>query len=213
MEFRLVLFRSPRGPLDGLPLTANDNLHVENMPATWGSRLFADFHPDADELPVGRLRDAGAVLLGKTNVPEFTLQGYTDNLLFGPTRNPWNLELTPGGSSGGAVAAVATGLAPLTIGTDGGGSTRRPASFTGLVGFKPSTGRIARGNGFPPILYDPEAIGLIARTVSDITLLYTALASPGSMARTTPLTERHSLARDGVPRLTLPATPTQEKTT
>ena len=87
-----------------------------------------------DEFPIAKLRDGGAVILGKTNCPEFTLQGYTDNLVFGVTRNPWNLALTPGGSSGGAVAAVAAGLGPVAVGTDGGGSIRRPAAHTGLVG-------------------------------------------------------------------------------
>jgi aspartyl-tRNA(Asn)/glutamyl-tRNA(Gln) amidotransferase subunit A len=99
-----------------------------------GQCLYEKRVPEADELPVARVRAAGLVIVGKTNVPEFTLQGYTDNLLFGPTRNPWNAALTPGGSSGGAVASVAGGMVPLAIGTDGGGSIRRPASHTGLVG-------------------------------------------------------------------------------
>ncbi len=128
---------APLSPLDGVPLTVKDNLLVRELPASWGSRLFRDFVPGHDELPVARLRAAGLVILGKTNVPEFTLEGYTDNPLFGVTRNPWNRELTPGGSSGGAVAAVAAGFGPLAIGTDGGGSIRRPASHTGLVGLKP----------------------------------------------------------------------------
>ena len=95
------------GPLDGVPLTVKDNLNVWGMRTTWGSRLYADFVPAVDELPVARARAAGMVILGKTNVPEFTLHGYTDNAVFGTTRNPWDLRLTPGGSSGGAVAAVA----------------------------------------------------------------------------------------------------------
>ncbi len=85
-----------RGPLEGVPLTAKDHILVKGMPATWGSKVFADFVPETDELPVTRLRDAGAIILGKTNVPEFTLAEYTDNLVFGVTRNPWNLELTRG---------------------------------------------------------------------------------------------------------------------
>jgi aspartyl-tRNA(Asn)/glutamyl-tRNA(Gln) amidotransferase subunit A len=159
-----------------VPLTVKDNIPVRGMRATWGSRIYADWVPDRDELPVARLRDGGAVILGKTNCPEFTLQGYTDNLVFGVTRNPWNLELTPGGSSGGAVAAVAAGLGPVAVGTDGGGSIRRPAAHTGLVGFKPSRDAVARADGFPVILIDCEVIGPIARTVADTRALFHALA-------------------------------------
>src|SRR5438105_2785360 len=110
----------PLGPLDGVPLTIKDNILARGLRATWGSRLYADYVPQHDEEPVARLRNAGAVILGKTNVPEFTLQGYTGNALFGVTRNPWNLALTPGGSSGGAVAAVACGIGPIALCTDGG---------------------------------------------------------------------------------------------
>jgi aspartyl-tRNA(Asn)/glutamyl-tRNA(Gln) amidotransferase subunit A len=169
---------NPLGPLDGVPLTVKDNIPVRGLRTTWGSRLLADYVPDQDELPVARLRAQGAVILGKTNVPEFTLQGYTHNALFGTTRNPWDLRLTPGGSSGGAVAAVAAGLGPLAIATDGGGSIRRPAGHTGVVGLKPSTGRVARVNGLPLILHDFEVIGSIARTTADAALLFAAIAGP-----------------------------------
>jgi aspartyl-tRNA(Asn)/glutamyl-tRNA(Gln) amidotransferase subunit A len=167
----------PRSMLEGVPVSVKDNILAKGLPATWGSRAFADFIPERDELPVARLRAGGAIILGKTNVPELTLEGYTANELFGVTRNPWNPALTPGGSSGGAAASVAAGLVPAAIGTDGGGSIRRPACHTGLVGFKPSAGRIPRIDGFPAILTDFETVGTLTRSVADLMLL-DALAGP-----------------------------------
>jgi aspartyl-tRNA(Asn)/glutamyl-tRNA(Gln) amidotransferase subunit A len=189
-----------RGPLDGVPITVKDNIPVAGLRSTWGSRLYAEFVPAVDELPVARLRAAGAVVLGKTNVPEFTLQGYTDNLLFGVTRNPWDPALTPGGSSGGAVAAVASGLGPVAIATDGAGSIRRPASHAGLVGFKPSRGRVPRCDGFPAILLDFETIGPIARTVGDVVRVMQAMSAadardPSSL----PFADREFVVPDPVP--------------
>jgi aspartyl-tRNA(Asn)/glutamyl-tRNA(Gln) amidotransferase subunit A len=163
--------------LDGVPITIKDNLLVQGLRATWGSKLYETFVPDHDELPVARVRTAGLVIVGKTNVPEFTLQGYTDNLLFGPTRNPWNAELTPGGSSGGAAAAVASGMSALALCTDGGGSIRRPASHCGLIGHKPTAGRVARANGFPVILHDFEVVGPITRSLADASALMEILSA------------------------------------
>jgi aspartyl-tRNA(Asn)/glutamyl-tRNA(Gln) amidotransferase subunit A len=172
-----------RSPLEGIPLSIKDNLLARGLPATWGSRALKDFVPDEDELPVARLREAGAIILGKTNVPELTVEGYTANDLFGVTKNPWNLDLTPGGSSGGAAAGVAAGLVPAAIGTDGGGSIRRPACHTGLIGWKPSTGRIARLSGFPSILTDFEVIGTLTRTVADARLLDGVMKGPDARDR------------------------------
>ena len=149
-------------------MTIKDSVPVAGIRTTWGSRLYADNIPAADDLAVSRLRAGGAVILGMSNCPEFTLQGYTDNLVFGTTRNPWDLALTPGGSSGGAAAAVASGLGPVAIGTDAGGSIRRPSSYTGLVGLKPSLGRVPRVETFPAILPGLEVVGPMARTVADL---------------------------------------------
>ncbi len=164
------------GPLDGVPFTVKDNLYAAGFGATWGSRLFQDFAPGVDDLCVARLRAAGAVLVGKTNTPEFALAVHTSNPVFGTTRNPWDPALVPAGSSGGAAAAVAVGMAPLAIGTDAGGSIRLPAAFTGLSGFKPSTGRIPRLHGFPPLSLDYQAIGVMARDVAGIRLAMGILA-------------------------------------
>lgn len=169
---------APLGPLDGVPLTVKDNIAVAGMRATWGSRLFADHVPTMDELPIARLRAAGAVILGKTNTPEFAMVGHTDNLVFGLTRNPWDTTRSAGGSSGGAVAAVAAGFGPLAIGTDGGGSIRRPASHTGLVGLKPSRGRVPRADGLPAIFLDYEVAGPMARTVEDVALAMQVMSPP-----------------------------------
>jgi aspartyl-tRNA(Asn)/glutamyl-tRNA(Gln) amidotransferase subunit A len=164
--------------LDGIPISVKDNLHVAGFPSTWGSRALKDHRPQKDELPIARLRAAGMIVVGKTNVPEFTLEGYTRNDLFGVTRNPWNTDLTPGGSSGGAAASVAAGFVPAAIGTDGGGSIRRPACHTGLVGYKPSIGRWPRADGLPAILTDFETVGSLVRTVEDTVLLDALLRGP-----------------------------------
>lgn len=196
---------APLSALDGVPFTVKDNIVTAGVATTWGSPLFRDYRSHIDELPVARMRDAGAVMIGKTNLPELAAQGYTDNALFGPTGNPWNPALTPGGSSGGAAAGVAAGFVPAAVGTDGGGSIRRPASHTGLVGFKPSIGRIARGLGFPETLHDFEVIGTLARSVADTILLDGVLAGPDprdrrSMVAATPLRPGPNLRVLYVPR-------------
>ena len=167
---------APLSPLDGVAISVKDNIAQHGLPCRWGSRLVADHHPARDESPVARLRAAGAVLFGKTNVPEFTLQGYTDNALFGPTLNPWDTALTPGGSSGGAVAAVAAGIGPLALATDGGGSIRRPCAYTGLVGLKPGWGVVPREDGLPEMLPGLEVIGPIGRSLDDVVRILRVIA-------------------------------------
>ena len=173
----------PLSALDGIPLTVKDSLFTRDLPTTWGSPGLRHYQSRHDEFAVGRARAAGVLIIGKTNVPEFALEGYTANPLFGVTRNPWNLALTPGGSSGGAVAAVAAGIAPLAIGQDGGGSIRRPASHTGLVGLKPSLGAVAREHVLPSLLLDFEVIGPLARSVADARLLFDAMRGPSAADR------------------------------
>lgn len=168
--------RAPRSALDGVFITVKDNIPVRGLRCTWGSRTFADYVPERDESPVAQLRGAGVGILGKTNVPEFTLQGYTDNLVFGATGNPWNPALTPGGSSGGAVAAVASGMGVAAMATDGGGSIRRPCAHTGLYGLKPSPGFVGRADGLPPLLGDFETMGVIARSPRDLRAVLSAAA-------------------------------------
>jgi aspartyl-tRNA(Asn)/glutamyl-tRNA(Gln) amidotransferase subunit A len=170
------------GPLDGIPLTVKDNLFVGGLRATWGTALFADFIAPQDDLPVARLRAAGAVIVGKTNTPELSLSGYTDNLVFGSTGNPWAPALSPGGSSGGPVAAVASGMAPLALATDAGGSIRRPAGHAGVTGLKPGVGRVPRRFGFPPLAHDLQVIGPIARCVADLRSMFTIMAPARQLA-------------------------------
>lgn len=177
----------PLSMLDGIPLTVKDSLLTADQPTTWGTPALRQHQTGHDELAVGRARASGALIVGKTNVPEFALEGYTDNPLFGATGNPWAPELTPGGSSGGAVAAVAAGIAPLAIGQDGGGSIRRPASHTGVVGLKPSLSAWPREHVLPSLLLDFEVIGPLARTVADARLLFDAVRGPA-------LVDRSSLA-------------------
>jgi aspartyl-tRNA(Asn)/glutamyl-tRNA(Gln) amidotransferase subunit A len=174
---------APLSPVDGVPLTVKDSLYTADQPTTWGTPALRDHRTPHDEFAVGRARAAGALILGKTNVPEFALEGYTANPLFGATRNPWNLELTPGGSSGGAVAAVASGIGPLAIGQDGGGSIRRPACHTGLVGLKPSLSSVPREHALPSLLLDFEVIGPLARTVADARLLFSVMRGPAAVDR------------------------------
>jgi Asp-tRNA(Asn)/Glu-tRNA(Gln) amidotransferase A subunit family amidase len=167
------------GPLAGLPLLVKDIEDVAGMRTTHGSVVHADAAPAAeDSLVVARLRAAGAIVVGKTNTPEFAFQGYTDNVLFGPTLNPWAPEWTPGGSSGGSAAALAAGMAPIVTATDGGGSVRIPAAFCGLAGLKPTNGLIGRSP--VPSWVDLSTSGPMATNVTDLALLLEVVKGPAA---------------------------------
>lgn len=166
------------GPLAGVAIGVKDLEPVAGMPFTFGSRAFADNVATGDSVQVARLRAAGAVVLGKTNTPEFGYKGFTENRLFGPTRNPWNRELTPGGSSGGSAAAVAAGMVALCTGSDGGGSVRIPASFCGVYGVKPTAGRIPVAGETYPKWSTHSTYGPLARCVRDGARYLDAVAGP-----------------------------------
>lgn len=167
------------GPLHGIPISVKDLEVTKGIPTTIGSLIFQDRVPDTDSAVVERVRQAGAIILGKTNTPEFGLSGTTENKLGDACRNPWNLERTPGGSSGGAAAALAAGLCTLATGSDGGGSIRIPASFSGVFGIKPSQGRVPRYGGYGrPAANQFSQSGPLSRTVADSALLLQVLAGP-----------------------------------
>jgi amidase len=161
-------------PFAGVPIAMKDTTAVAGMPYTLGSDMFGDFAPGHDSFVTRRIRDAGFVIVGKTNMPEFGILPVSEPRRYGPVRNPWDTERTPGGSSGGASAAVAAGIVPLAHGSDGGGSIRIPASCTGLVGLKPTRGRISRG----PDLGDDFLVqdGVLTRTVAETAELLDVLA-------------------------------------
>jgi Asp-tRNA(Asn)/Glu-tRNA(Gln) amidotransferase A subunit family amidase len=165
------------GLLHGVPVAIKDDLEVAGLRFTCGSRLRAKVIGKSDDLTVARLRRAGAIVLGKTNEPEFGHKGVTDNALVGTTPTPWNRECTAGGSSGGSAAAVAAGMAYLALGTDIAGSVRIPASCCGIVGHKPSFGRIPRVPGYNAFVTQ-WYIGPLARTVADTALALRVLAGP-----------------------------------
>jgi aspartyl-tRNA(Asn)/glutamyl-tRNA(Gln) amidotransferase subunit A len=181
------------GPLAGVPIAVKDLIATAGIPTRSGSPAYEDFVPDEDDVVVERVRDAGAVILGKTTVPEFGYSAVGHNPISPTARNPWDPSLTPGGSSAGSGVAVATGMAPLALGSDGGGSVRIPAAHCGIVGFKASMGRVpaypgCRDERYPGVSSweSLEHIGPMTRTVDDAALLMSVLAGPDPR-------DRHSL--------------------
>jgi len=179
--------REEVGPLAGLPFGVKDLEDAAGLPTTFGSKPFRNNVPEADSVQVARLKAAGAIVLGKTNAPEFGYTAFTKNLLFGPSRNPWNLERTPGGSSGGTSAAIASGLVPIATGSDGGGSIRIPACYVGCYGIKCSNGRIPEDPTLKMIQWnDTAVVGPLTRTVRDAAMYLDAVvgyhpADPNSL--------------------------------
>jgi Asp-tRNA(Asn)/Glu-tRNA(Gln) amidotransferase A subunit family amidase len=193
------------GPLHGVPVLTKDlfDFHA-GVPNTFGSPRFANFVPQITVAHIARLQAAGAVIVGRTNTPEFGHKGTTDNRLFGPTHNPFDLRLNAGGSSGGSAAAVAAGMVPIALGSDAGGSIRIPAAWCGVLGFKPSFGRI-------PLTGSPNAfgshtpfvhVGPLTRSVRDAALMCRVLAGPDSADPFSLPADPHAFAADWSPSLT-----------
>ncbi|MDQ0339958.1 Asp-tRNA(Asn)/Glu-tRNA(Gln) amidotransferase A subunit family amidase [Caldalkalibacillus uzonensis] len=178
LEQQLMRSDVTLGPLGGVPVAIKDLTPVAGVRTTFGSQAYADYIPTEDAVVVKRLKAAGAIIIGKTNTPEFGHKGTTDNLLFGTTKNPWNVELTSGGSSGGSAAAVAARLVPVAEGSDGGGSIRIPASFCGIFGLKPTYGRVPFGRVKENLFstqHPYQHYGPLTRTVEDAALMLSVM--------------------------------------
>ncbi len=203
---RSQLRRLRSGPLSGLPVTVKSSIAVAGYRCEIGSTIHRGSIPDKNSVLVDRLLAAGAVILGTTNCPEFLMAYETENLLYGSTRNPWNLDYTAGGSSGGESAAIAAGLSAFGLGSDSGGSVREPAHFTGICALKPTAGRFPSTGHLPPCL-GPFAfmgsIGPMARTIGDVRLLFEMLAGQDPTDPNSPPAPYRPIARDEARRVAI----------
>ena len=191
----------PLGLIHGVPVGLKDIFYTEGMLTACGSKVYADFVPNFDATSVAKIKAAGGIILGKAVTTEFATSDPS------PTRNPWNLEHTPGGSSSGSSAAVAARMAPAALGSQTGGSTCRPAAYNGIVGVKPTYGRISR-YGVAPVSWSLDHVGILTRTVADAALMLTALSGedendPGSLRETVPDFTAQMIENDRPPRIGL----------
>ena len=195
--------RRDRGPLHGIPISLKDNIYTKGIRTTAGSKILKDFIPQHDAAVWTKLQEAGAILLGKTNLHEFAYGVTTNNPHYGPTRNPWDLARIPGGSSGGSTAALAAGLCYGSIGTDTGGSIRIPAALCGIVGLKPGIGRVS-AEGVVPLSSHLDFVGPLARTVADAALLLDPICMRGKLeprlSSVRKLSKRTNKFRLGLPK-------------
>ncbi|MFM0199303.1 amidase [Paraburkholderia fungorum] len=187
---RIVMAGGDPGPLAGVPFGIEDLISAAGIRMTGGAPAYENFIADEDDVAVERMKQAGAIVIGKTNVPEFGYSGVGHNPIFETTRNPWNLAMPPGGSSAGSAAAVVSGMCPITLGSDGGGSVRIPAAHSGIFGMKASMGRVPLYPGCRDELYPGfsgweslEHIGPLTRTVADAALMLSVISGPDERER------------------------------